>query len=425
VSSPVKTIEPLEEPPDAVVTLPGSKSLTNRALVAAALASGTSTLRGVLDADDTVAMRDCLTALGVSIASRGNQTVVEGSDGVITRPHAELDARQSGTTARFLLPLLASGRGRYRIDGDPQLRRRPMADATASLRELGVTVAASGPDERLPIEVTGGPAIGGRVRVQGEVSSQFLSGLLLVGPVLERGVDATVTGALVSRPYVEMTASVMRAFGSSVEERGPDRWIVAPSGYRAATYDIEPDASAASYFFAAAAVTGGRVTVDRLGATSLQGDVAFVKVLARMGATVDQTADSTTVHGSQRLEGVDVDLRDLSDTVPTLAVVAAFAHGPTRIRGVGFIRRKESDRVGAVVAALRALGVDADEERDGLVVRSGPPTKGRVNTHGDHRLAMAFALVGLRVAGVEISDPACVAKTFPGFWTTLEQLRRR
>jgi 3-phosphoshikimate 1-carboxyvinyltransferase len=291
---------------------------------------------------------------------------------------------------------------------------RPLLDA---LRSLGATVVG----DALPVTVRG-PLQGGTVRLPGDVSSQFLSGLLLAGPCVRGGLRVELTTPLVSAPYVAMTAAVMDAFGASVEGDG-EAWVVPEGRYRAATYAIEPDASAASYFFAAAVLTGGRVTVDGLGRGSVQGDLAFVDVLERMGAVVERGDDHTTVAAGPRLTGVDVDLSALSDTAQTLAAVAVFAESPTRVRGIGFVRGKETDRLAAVVHELRRCGVEADETDDGFVVHPGPPHPAVVETYDDHRMAMSFALLGLKVPGIEIADPECVAKTFPEFWSTFDLLR--
>jgi 3-phosphoshikimate 1-carboxyvinyltransferase len=424
-------IEPIAGPLDATVALPGSKSLTNRALVCAALARGTSTLRHPLWADDTVAMVEGLQALGIVVEGdhdggdwSGDELRITGSGG---RPPAEVaivDARLSGTTARFLSPVAALGSGHVRIDGALPLRARPMGPTIQALRSLGVSVSEVGEPGHLPVEVHGGPAAGGSVTVSGDASSQFLSGLLMAGPAMRTGLRIEVDGAVVSQPYVEMTLAVMAAFGATAAPVD-DGWVVEPQTYRSAAYTIEPDASAASYAFAAAALVGGSVRVEGLGIGSLQGDLAFVDVLERMGARVERTQTATTVHGTGTLRGVEVDLGDLSDTAQTLAVVAAFAEGPTRVTGVGFIRRKETDRIGAVVAELRRAGIEADEEPDGFVVRPGAPHPVTIETYDDHRMAMAFALLGLRAAGIRIADPACVGKTFPGYWAMLDELRLR
>jgi 3-phosphoshikimate 1-carboxyvinyltransferase len=412
-------IEPLTAPPDADVRVPGSKSLTNRALLCAAFATGTSTIDGALVADDTDAMLVALSELGVEIASRGTTLTIEGASGRVPAGPVELDARLSGTTARFLAPVLAAGAGPYRLDGLPPLRLRPMAPVFDALRSLGTDVVEEVEPGHLPVTISGA-ARGGRVELPGHVSSQFLSGLLLAGPLFPDGVAVHLTTPLVSLPYVELTRSVMRAFGAEV-----DATTVEPRGYAATTYRVEPDASAASYFFAAAVITGGRVTVDGLGRRALQGDLAFVDLLERMGARVERTDTSTTVTGTGEIHGITADLSDLSDTAQTLAAVAVFADSPTSVTGIDFIRRKETDRIAAVVTELRRCGIDATEDADGFTVQPGAPPRGaRIETYDDHRMAMSFALLGLRVPGIDISDPSCVAKTYPDFFADLDQLRR-
>ena len=392
-------VEPITRPPDAAVTVPGSKSITNRALVRAALADGTSVLEGALWADDTEAMVSCLRELGIAIDVDRDRIVVHGRGGTIPAPDATLNVRLSGTTARFILPLAARGRGRYAVDAEPPMRRRPMRPTFDALRSLGVTVDEQGEPGCLPVVLQSPGVQSGRVSVSGDVSSQFQSGLLLAG------FEVDVTTELVSEPYVAMTRAVIAAFSS------------------ARTYAIEPDASAASYFFAAAALLGGRVTVNGLGRTSLQGDLGFVDVLAAMGADLERDDAGTTVRGTGTLHGIDVDLRHLSDTVPTLAAVAVFADSPTTIRGVGFIRGKETDRIAAVVNELQRCGIEASEREDGLTITPGSPRPARIHTYDDHRMAMAFALIGLRVPGIEICDPECVTKTFPDYFEALDQLR--
>jgi 3-phosphoshikimate 1-carboxyvinyltransferase len=389
-------IEPIAGPLDATVEVPGSKSYTNRALLVAALADGRSSLPGLLAADDTEAMTDGVRRLGATV---DGETVVgtplpDGEHG--------LDVRMSGTTARFVTAVAATGPGRYTVDGDEQMRARPMDVLTSALRSLGADVDG----DSLPLTVGGGVR-GGVVELPGDVSSQFLSGLLLAGPLMDEGLELRPTTPLVSESYLRMTVRVMEAFGAVV-----DGLRVAPGRYRATTFAIEPDASAATYFWAAAAICGGTVRVPGLDRSSLQGDVAFLDLLERMGA------------GTGELRGIDCDMRDCSDAVPTMAVVAAVANGTTTINGVGFIRRKESDRIGAVVTELRRLGVEAEEMTDGLRITGGSGVRpGVVQTYRDHRMAMAFAVLGLRFPGISIADPGCVDKTFPGFWDALATLR--
>ncbi len=406
-------------PVDATVSIPGSKSITNRALVCAALAGSPSVIDGWLDADDTRAMIAALETLGVAVGVGQNLAV--GSDG--PRPHVvSIDARQSGTTSRFLLPVLALDGAPRRISGDEQLQVRPMGEAFEALRALGARVDEEGVPGFLPAVVEG-PLRGGEVALAGDVSSQFLSGLLLAAPHMPGGLRVWISTALISRPYVDMTVAVMRSFGASVATESDDTWVVEPVRYDGTEYLVEPDASAASYAWGAAVVTGGAVTVPGLHRGSLQGDVAFVDVLERMGARVRWDDDAITVAAGDSLRGVDVDMSQLSDTVPTLAAIAALADGPTTIRNVGFIRHKETDRIAAAVTELRRCGVDAVATDDGLVIAPGPISPAVIETYDDHRMAMGFSLLGLAADGIQIAEPGCVAKTFPGYWDLLHRLR--
>jgi 3-phosphoshikimate 1-carboxyvinyltransferase len=418
-------VEPIEAPFDVTVTLPGSKSITNRALVCAALAEGTSVLTNALHADDTEAMVEGLRALGVVIEADWphGRLEVTGAAGRPTADAALVDARLSGTTSRFLLPVAALGEGLRRVDAANRMRERPMGEVLDAVRALGAAVHDVGAPGHLPVEVLGGSLVGGEVAVRGDVSSQFLSGLLLAGPAMRTGLVVRLVGELVSEPYVRLTEQVMADFGVTVDRPDDRTWVVEPQTYRATELAIEPDASAASYAFAAAALLEGTVRVPGLGTSARQGDVAFVDLLADMGAEVRRDVDATTVRGTGHLVGIEVDMAQISDTAQTLAVVAAFAAGSTRVTGIGFIRGKETDRIGAVVAELRRLGLDAREEPDGFTVEPGPIRPATVQTYGDHRMAMAFALAGLRAPGVQIADPGCVAKTFPGFWHLLDGLR--
>ena len=412
----------LTEPPDATVVLPGSKSLTNRALLCSGLAEGRSELAGVLFSDDTEAMLAALTGMGAQVEEdRPAHTVsITGIGGRLPAEPLIIDARQSGTTGRFLAPLIALAPGGGMLDGHEQLRTRPMSDQLEAMRSLGATLSAV--DDRLPLSSTGGGMRGGAVTVSGATSSQFLSGLLLCAPLFGDGLQLEVADELVSRPYIDMTVDVMERFGAAVERDGYRRFGCAPGIYAAQRYAIEPDASAASYFFALAAMTRGRIRVEGLGRSAVQGDMAFLDVLEQMGAVVRQGDDWTEVVGRD-LRGVDVDLADFSDTAPTLAVVAAVADSPTRIRGIGFVRGKESDRIGAVITELERLGIASVEHDDGLTVHPGEVRSGVVSTYEDHRLAMAFGLLGLVADGVAIADPGCVAKTFPTYWDVLEGAR--
>ncbi|XVV08777.1 3-phosphoshikimate 1-carboxyvinyltransferase [Actinoplanes sp. CA-131856] len=412
-----RAIQPLSRPLNAVVRPPGSKSITNRALLCAALAPGESTLTGALFADDTRAMMAAVAALGASVSVDPLSRTASVTGGGSPAEGAVVDARQSGTTSRFVLPAAALFGRRTVVDGTPQLRARPFGPVLDALRQVGAKVEELGEPGFLPAAVSG-PMHGGPVHVSGHISSQFLSGLLMAGPLMRDGLQVSLTSELVSVPYVEMTKAVMAAFGATVEGL-----TVQPGAYTARAYDIEPDASAASYFLGAAAIAGGRVTVSGLGTASLQGDVRFADVLERMGATVTRTRDSLTVSRTGPLHGVDVDMADISDTAQTLAAVAVFAGSPTRVRGIGFIRGKETDRIAAVVTELRRAGIDAVEDEDGFTITPGAPRPARFETYEDHRMAMSLSLLGLRAPGIEVLDPGCVAKTYPDFFTDLEALR--
>ncbi len=424
---PALDIEPLKAPPQTTVRLPGSKSITNRALVCAALAPGETTLTGALFADDTEAMVAAVSALGAEVGCGRGEAVmrIRGTGGIIgTAAGTVVDARMSGTTGRFLAPVLAMSAQPVTLDGHPQLRARPFGDLADSLRQLGVQVDLPAGGEGLPMHIRG-PIRSDEAAVATDRSSQFLSGLMLAGPLVAGGLSFKIDRSAVSRPYVEMTAAVMRSFGAVVTV-GPEAVHVAGTGYSPVeSYAVEPDASAASYFWAAAAITTGTVTVEGLGSDSIQGDTGFASLLQAMGASAEEAAGGIRVTSGGPLRGIDVDLANMSDTAPTLAAAAALASTPTTVRGIGFVRRKESDRIAAVVAELRRCGVAAEELDDGFAVPGGSaPVGARIRTYDDHRIAMAFSVLGLAVPQMRIEDPGCVAKTFPGFYDTLEALRR-
>lgn len=421
-----RRVRPFVGPARGVAPVPGSKSQMNRALICAAVAEGTSVLDGVLFADDTEAMLAAIAALGANVhidrpARRVEITGLAGppqADGVV------VDARLSGTTSRFVVPIAAAGQGRVRVDGLPPLRERPFGDLLTALRSLGAGITDLGQPGFLPVEVNGTGLDGGRVSIPASVSSQFTSGLLMAAPLLRSPLEVRLEGDIVSRPYLELTQAVMRSFGATIERIDATTFAVEPSGYRAAGVRIEPDASAASYFAAAAAITGGTVRIEGLDRSSLQGDTAFIDVLAEMGAAVSWEEGAVEITGG-RLLGGTYDLRDFSDTAQTLAAVAVFADAPVEITGIGFIRAKETDRIGAMVTELRRCGAEVSELPDGLRI---VPNVGRlhgaaVETYDDHRMAMSMTLLGLRVPGIDIVDPDCVAKTFPDFFDAIERIR--
>jgi 3-phosphoshikimate 1-carboxyvinyltransferase len=406
----------------SVVAVPGSKSVTARALFLAAAAEGTTTLRRPLRSDDTEAFADGLVRLGYGVERTADEWRIEGRPAGPAVREADVYCRDAATAARFLPALAATGNGTYRFDASAQMRRRPVAPLTAALRELGVELRHEEREGHLPVTVVARGVKGGALRLDASLSSQFLTALLLAGPLMAEGLRITVTG-LVSAPYVEITIAMMRRFGVEVGRDGDDL-IVPAGGYRATGYDIEPDASTASYFFAAAALTGREVTVPGLGRDALQGDLRFVEVLERMGARVDVGAGAVTVAGTGRLAGVTANMRDISDTMPTLAAIAPFADGPVRIEDVYNTRVKECDRLDACADNLRRLGIRVETGHDWIQIWPGTPTAAEIGCRRDHRIAMSFSVAGLRTPGLTLDDPGCVKKTFPEFHEAFADLRR-
>lgn len=407
----------------AKIRPPGSKSITNRALVCAALARGESLLTGALESDDTQVMIEGLRQLRLALRhDRGARTIrVTGCDGRPPAASADLLLGNSGTTVRFLTALVTLGHGVYRLDGTPRMRERPIQDLLDALQQLGADAASEAGSGCPPVVVHAAGLRGGRAEVAGNISSQFLSAVLLAAPYATSDVVLSVRGELVSKPYVMMTLAVMRAFGVDVACGNSSLRVPAPQSYRGCTYAIEPDASAASYFFAAAAIAGGSVTVEGLCRNSLQGDVAFCDCLRQMGCEVIDGDTSITVEG-RPLHGVDVDMNAISDTVQTLAAVALFAQGPTTIRNVGHIRHKETDRIAALANELRKFGAEIEQWADGLRITPKPLHAATIDTYDDHRMAMSMALVGLAVPSVVIRDPCCTSKTYPEFFNDLAGL---
>jgi 3-phosphoshikimate 1-carboxyvinyltransferase len=419
-----RTIHPARSGLDATVRVPSSKSVTNRALLLAALANGPSVLRGALDADDTQAFAAGLRSLGVPVGTDDDGAWrITGAAGRFPADEADVFCAEAGTAARFLLAAAAAGQGAYRFDAAPQLRRRPLAALLEALRAQGAATEPPGADG-LPLTLLARGLAGGRLRLPGDTSSQFISALLMAAPLGAAPLELTVDG-LVSRPYVDMTLAMMAQFGVETERRGHERFHVSPAAYGSRDYNVEPDASTASYFFAAAAVTGGRVRVLGLHREDcLQGDLRFLDVLAAMGCVVSDGPDGINVAGPAALAGLTVDMADISDTFMTLAAVAPFASSPVTMTGIANVRLKESDRIAAMETNLRRLAINTESGPDFLRVYPGTPSGGHIDALGDHRVAMSFAVLGLCAAGVVIDDPGCVAKTCPSFfdlWTGLEQ----
>jgi len=423
---------PLEVPPleAALVSratplvwhVPGSKSITNRALPLAALCEGQTVLSGVLHSDDTLHMRRALEAMGILIEDKGETTLrVSGGRSRLRAPKEPLFIGNSGTTVRFLTALAALVPGPVTLVGDEHMEKRPISDLVEGMRQLGVRIDCE--TGCPPLTIHGGYLPGGTVTMPGDKSSQYFSALLMVAPCADGPLRLLVEGSLVSRPYVDITLTMMRAFGATAHA-SEHSFDVAPlaDGYRCPSYAIEPDASSASYAFACAAATGLDITVPNLGLAALQGDYAFVDLLEQVGAQVERRQTATTVRGTGRLSGLDVDMHHISDTVMTLAAIAPLFSGRTTIRNVENIRIKETDRLEATVTELTRLGQTTSSGRDWLSVDPAPVSPCVVRSYSDHRMAMAFAVLGLCRPGVSIETPSCVKKTYPTFWQDLRRV---
>ncbi|HEX7021307.1 MAG TPA: 3-phosphoshikimate 1-carboxyvinyltransferase [Trueperaceae bacterium] len=413
---------------DAEITVPGSKSLTNRALIIAALADGRSELEGGLIAEDSDVMIRALNTLGIPVEVDGATFRVHGQNGRIPETRATLDLRLSGTSIRFLTALVALGHGHYQLDGNERMRERPIADLLNALTQLGVKAGTRFETGCPPVIVEAAGLPGGTTTLAGGSSSQYLSALLMAAPYASAPIRIQLAGELQSKPFVDMTLAIMEDFGVRAARQDYRHFEVQPGRYQARPYRIEGDAMAAGYFWAAAALAGGRAKIMNLGRNSRQGDRRLADVLQQMGCSVRWTEHSCEVTSPPdgRLRGGTFDLNDMPDQAQTLAVVALFAETPVRIENVWNLRIKETDRLSAMSTELRKLGADVVEEQDALLVRPLPadraPASVSLETYGDHRMAMALALAGLKLPGVTIRDPACVNKTFPKYFEVLSAL---
>ncbi len=411
------------------VSIPGSKSYTHRMLIGAALADGPSTLINPLHAEDTRLTRDALRQLGAGMEVIGDRIHVRGTGGRLRAPAGPIHLGNSGTSMRLLTALAALADGETTLTGTDRLCERPVGDLLEALRELGVEARSVRGDGCPPVFVSGGSVAGGGVSIKCGTSSQYLSGLLLLGPRTRDGLEIEVAEGPVSKPYIDMTIDAMARFGIEVRRRGYERFSV-PGGrpYRSGTFTVEPDLSNASYFWAAAAVTGGSVKVNGVSGASRQGDLRITDCLARMGCRLIDEGDGLRVEGRAASDGrpllaaVEADMGDMPDMVPTLAVVAAFARGRTVIRNVAHLRAKESDRLAATIKELGKMGIEARADETDLTVIGGIPRGASIDTYDDHRMAMSFSVAGLAVPGVVIRDEECVRKSFPGYWETFQGL---
>ena len=409
---------------DAVATVPGSKSIAHRALICAALARGDSTIKGLPDGDDTQAMLQGLMMLGATISLDGADAHIQESIDLDRTNAVTIDANLAGTTARFVTAIGALRRGSITVTGNASLRSRPMKDLHLALEQLGAGVSWQNEKYYLPVTVHRGESHTHSVQVAADTSSQFVTSLMLIAPMFEHGLTIELTGDVISLPYIAMSASVMRSFGANVRIADNRIIVIDGGGYVGCQFAVEPDASSASYPFAAAAVAGGRVRVNGMRSNMIQGDSRFIDVLRQMGCEIseDQVGITVSRDANNPLQGIDIDMSEISDLVPTLAIVAMFAESPTRIRGVGFIRNKESDRIGDLAREMRGLGANVVEHEDGLEISPQALHGGSCDTHHDHRLAMAFGVAGLKLPGVIIGQPHVVSKSWPRFWAMLEAL---
>ena len=447
---PTLRITPISKPLSATVRVPGSKSLTNRALLIASLANGTTRLTNALFSDDSRYFAKALQTLGfdVQLDDANHSMTVTGLGGRIPAQKAELFIGNAGTAARFLSAFLTLGSGEYILDGEPRMRERPIGDLVEALAQLGcdIQVMQSAEGRRQsgqicpPVKINASGLKGGKTKIAGDISSQFLSALLMVAPYAQTPIEVELTTELNSKPYVDMTIAIMRDFGVEVERKKYEAFKIPLTPYALrntqsvthnpalseveGSYPVESDASAASYFFAAPAICGGTVKVENISRRSVQGDIAFLDVLFKMGCAIEEGDNSITVHRSSSIVGIDIDMRDIPDTAQTLAAIAPFADSPTRIRGIASARVKETDRVSATCAELTRLGVRVEEHEDGMTIHPTSDFRpSTIQTYNDHRMAMAFSLIGLGFDGVTIENPSCVSKTFPNFFEVLAQLQ--
>lgn len=406
------------------ITIPGSKSLTNRALIVAALAEGTSRLEGILRSDDSYWCIQCLQQLGVQIEVEGETAVIHGSGGSWTQREGDLYFGAAGTIARFLPGALAAGSGVWKLQGSPRLSERPLAPLLDALSAQGADIQYAEAQGRLPLTLHAKGLQGGAVSLPGSVSSQFISGLLLAAPYAQEALTVHIEGTVVQRDYVEMTLDMMRTFGIETEPAPDGQAISVPSGkYKAQTLALEPDVSTCGYFWSLAAQTNGRVRIHGIHEQTRQPDIEILNVLEQMGCTVVRGADFIEVTGTPQLKGgFSVSMKRWSDQTLTIAALAPFADGPITLTDAAHIRHHECDRIAAICAELTKLGIRVEEHPDGLTVYPGEPKPALLDTYDDHRVAMALSLIAIKADGIRIADPGCVSKTCPDYWDRLSAL---
>ena len=406
----------------ATVTVPGSKSYTNRALLIAGLTDGECRLEKPLVSDDTKYMIRALKAFGVSVQEGKDVFIVSGSGGKLSTPKEDIFIGNAGTAMRFLTTFSALAPGKTRLDGDERMRQRPLADLLDCLTQMGVKAVSANGNGCPPIDIAGGEVPGGDIQLAGDKSSQYLTSILLSAPYFKNDTCIHIQGDLTSKSYADITLDIMKTFGVHVDNESYQRFKVkAGDYYKAQTYQVESDWSSASYFLAAAAVTGGEVTLTDINPHSVQGDAQFTSVLEKMGCRVEKKANALHIKGNP-LRGITINMNNMPDAVQTLAVIALFAEGETVIEGIGNLRIKETDRISALANELTRLGAGVEAGEDFLIIRPGDYKGAEVETYDDHRMAMSFAVAGLKIPGVRIKDPKCVEKSFPDFFQRFEKL---
>jgi 3-phosphoshikimate 1-carboxyvinyltransferase len=420
----MRLIEPLAASIQTDVSVPGSKSYTHRVLIAAALSNGTSVIENALDSEDTHFTLETLKKWGVRVEKEHERITVHGSGGRLSASDNPIFLGNSGTSMRLLSAVAALAQGRSVLTGTERLQARPIQDLLDGLGRLGGAARSLAGNGCPPVEIAGGGVAGGKTALNCSLSSQFLSALLIIGPLTRDGVEIQVQQGPVSRPYIDVTLDTLSHFGIAFDRKDYD-WFKVPGGqhYRAGHCRVEPDCSQAGYFWAAAAITGSTVTVNGTCLDSRQGDIRLAGILEQMGCTLAAAESGVTVTGG-RLSGVDVDMADIPDVVPTLAVVAAYARGRTVIRSVAHLKEKESNRLAAVRSELGKMGIESGYDEDTLWVQGGNPKGAAIDCHNDHRIAMSFAVAGLKTGGIKIMDDACVQKSFPAFWDVFGGLYR-
>ena len=409
-------IKPLEKV-SGKVKIPGSKSYTNRALLIAALAEGISRLENPLISDDTRYMIQALKGFGIEVKEEPNAFIVSGKSGVLKIPIEEIFVGNAGTTMRFLTTFSSLAKGKVRLDGDERMRERPLADLLECLGQMGVKAIPAYHNGCPPIDIEGEGVPGGKVTLAGNKSSQYLTSLLLSAPYFQNDTNILIQGDLTSKSYADITLDIMKTFGITVENDNYQEFSVrAGQIYKGQTYQIEGDWSSATYFLAAAAVTGGDITLIGMNPTSVQGDAKFADVLKKMGCEVHKSTDSLDLKGNA-LSGIKVNMNDMPDAVQTLAVVALFAKGETIIEGIGNLRIKETNRIEALANELEVLGAEIKTGEDFIIIHPREYVGAEIETYNDHRMAMSFAVAGLKIPGVKIKNPKCVEKSFPDFFS--------